>query len=371
MNKFYKNNILPKLYFPLFYFILILLRIYKTFLVNTKKKEKSRLIISAGLRGWDSIEFKELYYSACEYLNEKQVIKHSAIDSTKYYEDLHRIVMEYNPTHVLYDPRSGDQNLFSGTIEAIKITFLFTKKNIIPIVLSTDLSYRKWRIKSALVSALSGVVICFVSSKKIFPIFPHKRLFGPMLMPLSIKTFNSLNCLKQNLNNLEKKKAVFIGSLYEPRTTKLTKIKNGLNKIDLDLEIKGRVLGSPRKSDNEYWSTMVNAPIVFTTSDQVSSNDFDWSWIQNLVYRYIEVLSCGSLLIAPKVPGVDKYFQSGIHYVSFDTTEEAIEKITYYLNNDDSRTQIADRGKKIAKSLTNSKIFWTLVDNSLSTQSMK
>jgi hypothetical protein len=348
-----------------------LLRVYKTFFENSRKKEKSKLIISAGVRGWDSIEFKELYYSACEYLNENQVIKHSVIDSTKYYEDLHRIVIEQNPSHLLYDPRSGDQNLFSGSIEAIKIAFLLAYKNIIPIVLSTDLSHRKWRIKSALVSALSGVVICFVSSKKIYPIFPHKRLFGPMLMPLSIKTFNSLNSLKQNLNSFEQKKAIFIGSLYEPRTTKLTTIKNGLNKINLDLEIKGRVLGSPRKPDNEYWSTMVNAPIVFTTSDQITSNEFDYSWIQNLVYRYIEVLSCGSLLIAPKVPGVDKYFQSDVHYVSFDTTEEAIKKITYYLKNEEMRLKISEEGKKIANSLITSKIFWTLIDNSLSVNSIK
>jgi hypothetical protein len=338
--------------------------------VNSRKKEKSKLIISAGVRGWDSIEFKELYYSACEYLNENQVIKHSVIDSTKYYDDLHRIVIEQNPSHLLYDPRSGDQNLFSGSIEAIKIAFLLAYKNIIPIVLSTDLSHRKWRIKSALVSALSGVVICFVSSKKIYPIFPHKRLFGPMLMPLSIKTFNSLNSLKQNLNSFEKKKAVFIGSLYEPRTTKLTTIKNGLNKINLDLEIKGRVLGSPRKPDNEYWSTMVNAPIVFTTSDQITSNEFDYSWIQNLVYRYIEVLSSGSLLIAPEVPGILRYFKPGEHFISFTSVEDAINKIAFYLENESERVKIASEGKKHAGNLINSRIFWTLIDSNLSTDSI-
>ena len=370
MIKFYKSNILPKLYFPLFYFVLILLRVYKTIFVYSRKKEKSRLIISAGVRGWESIEFKELYYSACEYLNIQQVIKHSVIDSTKYFEDLHRVIMENNPTHVLYDPRSGDQNLFSGSIEAIKIAFLFTNKNIIPIVLSTDLSYRKWRIKSALVSALSGVVICFVSSKIISPIFPHKRLYGPMLMPLSVKTFNSLSSLKENLNNLEQKKAFFIGSLYEPRTTKLTTLKNGLNKIDLDLEIKGRVLGSPRKSDNEYWSTMVNAPIVFTTSDQVSSNEFDWSWIQNLVYRYIEVLSSGSLLIAPEVPGIQRYFKSGEHFISYTSIDDAIKKIAFYLENESERVKIASEGKKLAGNLINSRIFWTLIDSNLSTDSI-
>lgn len=71
----------------------------------------------------------------------------------------------------------------------------------------------------------------------------------------------------------------------------MNQIKIGLNEKGFDLDIRGRVLGGPRKPDSEYWATMVNANIIFTTANQISLPEFDWSWIQNLVYRYVEVLS--------------------------------------------------------------------------------
>ena len=43
----------------------------------------SELVISAGIRGWESIEFKELYASACEYLGDEAVFKHSLEDGVK------------------------------------------------------------------------------------------------------------------------------------------------------------------------------------------------------------------------------------------------------------------------------------------------
>ena len=41
----------------------------------------------------------------------------------------------------------------------------------------------------------------------------------------------------------------------------------------------------------------------------------------------------GTLLIAPNVPCVDRYFEPGKHFVAFSTENEAIDKIEYYLKN--------------------------------------
>ena len=371
MNKFYRNSILPRLYFPVFYIHLLLSNLISLLFYFRKSTNNTKLVISAGIRGWESIEFKELYTSACEYLGDEKVFKHSLEDNSKYFSDLKNTLKNINCTHFVYDPRTGNQSTCFGSFEAIKISLLLISKNITPIVLSTDLSIRSWRIKSSLVSVISGIVICFVSSKKIHPIFPHKRLFGPFLMSLSLRTFDNLENLKLKNENVTDKKAIFIGSLYEPRTTDLNFIKSGLNKKGFDLDIRGRVLGGARKPDSEYWSTMVNADIIFTTADQISNPEIDWSWIQNLVYRYLEVLASGSLLIAPKVPGVDRYFKPGIHFVSYENNDDAIEKISYYLKNSKLRNEIAKNGNKIARSLIESRIFWTLIDSNLSYKSLK
>lgn len=370
MKKYYRNEILPRLFFPIFYLHFFFIKTY-SLLIKKNAITETKLIISAGSRGWESIEFKELYASACEYLGEEKVFKHSVVDSTKYFKDVKHTLREIKGTHFVYDPRTGNQELIKGSWDVIRISYLFVKYNIIPIVLSTDLSIRSWRVRSSFASVISGIVICFVSPKNIHPIFPHKRLFGPFLMPLSFQTFKRLKLLKKPKSSDHKKHAIFIGSLYEPRTTMLNKIKEGLVKKGFDLDIRGRVLGGPRKPDSEYWGTMVNADIIFTTADQISLPEIDWSWVQNLVYRYVEVLSSGSLLIAPEVSGVDRYFQAGTHFVSFKNVDDAIEKISYYLENEVEKDTIAREGKKIARSLVETKIFWTLVDSNLSYKSLK
>lgn len=370
MYKIYRNTILPRLFFPVFYLHFFFIKVYSIF-IKKKEKDETKLILSAGSRGWESIEFKELYASACEYLGEEKVFKHSVVDTPKYYEDVKHALKSIKCTHFMYDPRTGNQELIKGSWDVIRISYLFVKYNITPIVLSTDLSIRSWRIRSSFASVITGIVICFVSPKKIHPILPHKRLFGPFLMPLSLQTFNSLKLLKKPTSSDHKKHAIFIGSLYEPRTTMLKRIKEGLVKKGFDLDIRGRVLGGPRKPDSEYWSTMINADIIFTTADQISLPEVDWSWVQSLVYRYIEVLASGSLLIAPEVPGVDKYLKPGVHFVSFTNVEEAIQNITYYLENESERKKIAEEGNKIAKSLIESRIFWALIDSNLSHKSLK
>lgn len=371
MYKIYRDTVLPRLFFPIFYIHYFLIKIYSIFFLKNNVTEKTTLILSAGARGWESIEFKELFTSACEYLGAVKVYKHSVVDTTKYYEDVKHTLKNVKCTHFLYDPRTGNQSLIKGTWDVIKISYLLVGYNITPIVLSTDLSIRSWRIRSSFVSVISGIVICFVSPSKIHPIFPHRRLYGPFLMPLSLNTFNTLSFLKTLQNVNHKKHAIFIGSLYEPRTTMLNQIKDGLIQKGFDLDIRGRVLGGPRKPDSEYWATMVNADIIFTTADQISLPEIDWSWVQNLVYRYVEVLASGSLLIAPEVPGVDRYFKSGVHFVAFTTPSEAIEKIVYYLRNKLERDRIAAEGNKMARALVESRIFWTLIDSNLSFKSLK
>lgn len=370
MKKFYLNEVLPRLFFPLYYIHSFLIILYSIFLKRTRNNFDTNLILSAGHRGWESIEFKELYATACEYLNSERVYKHVVIDSSRYYEDIKNTLKSKKCSHFMYDPRTGNQDLLKGTWEAIKISFLLAKYDITPIVLSTDLSIRIWRIKSSLVSALSGIVICFVSPQKIHPIFPHKRLFGPYLMPLSIETFNKLNLLKTEKVDSDIRQAIFIGSLYEPRTTMLNQIKASLIEKGFDLDIRGRVLGDIRKPDDEYWAAMVNADIIFTTSDQIDLPELDWKWVQNLVYRYVEVLSSGALLVAQDVPGVYKYFQPGMHFVSFNDTQDAIRKIEFYLENEFERSKIAKQGNLKARNLIESRIFWTLIDSNLGSNSL-
>jgi spore maturation protein CgeB len=102
-----------------------------------------------------------------------------------------------------------------------------------------------------------------------------------------------------------------------------------------------------------------------TTADQAIENGRDWNHVPHFLYRYLEVLACGTLLVAQDVPSVRRYFTPGIHFVSFDSPAEAIEVISHYLDNEEERLLIARQGKERADTLIMARSFWVQIDSGL------
>jgi spore maturation protein CgeB len=84
-----------------------------------------------------------------------------------------------------------------------------------------------------------------------------------------------------------------------------------------------------------------------------------------MVYRYLEVLASGSLLLAPDVPGILNYFTPGIHFVAFGSVGEAADKATYYLSAPSEADQISRQGHMRAKALVESRAFWLQINSAL------
>jgi len=189
-------------------------------------------------------------------------------------------------------------------------------------------------------------------------------------MPFSIETLNSLEILKSDSRRKQSVNPLFVGSMYEPRTSTLNSIRENLLPKGIEFEIRGRVLGSKRVSDSEYWEALVDSPIVLTTADQIPQAGADWPWLPHFVYRYTEVLAAGSLLFAPNIPGVSRYFLPGVHFVSFDGVEDAAEKITFFVNNKEERIAIANNGNRQIKHLVTSRCFWLTIDVALGYNSL-
>lgn len=370
-KSYLEQNVIPRIVFIPFYITRVILLILKPFHIfaaisKKKKPDDTLIVIEAGIKGWESIEFKELYQSACEYLGEANVTKLVVEPDADYYLQVKRIIKHTNATHYVYDPRTGSQNWAIGLLLSLKIAALFQHHKVTPIVLLTDLSVRTWRAQSGVVTASKGVVVSFMGSRVTKPIFPHNRLIGPCLMPFSLRTKEMLDQLiieNGNMNNF--RRAVFTGSLYEPRTTMLKEIAKGLEQKGHRLEIKGRELGSARVDDIEYWRRLINADIVITTSVQCVQSGTDWVHIPHFLYRYLEVQVCGSLLVAQDVPGVRRYFTPGVHFIAFENIDDAVEKIAYYLDNPSELRVIASQGKDRADALVAARSFWIVIDSAL------
>lgn len=374
IRAWYRDSLLPRVVFIPFWIMRLVpipFGVSRWAGANREEGIKStRLCIEAGVKGWELIEFKELYASACEYLGSNRVHKLQVTQGEPYLTQVRRALEDIRPTHYVYDPRTGSQDWGTGLWQAFRIAFLLHVRGITPIAFLTDLAVRSWRTQSAVVTAKSGTVVAFLSARKIYPIFPHRRLVAPSLMPLSETTMQFLNTLSGKRLETSPPKALFAGSLYEPRTSTLRAIAEGLEARGFALEIRGRKLGSPRVSDSNYWSMLGNAALVVTTADQIESSKMDWIWIQNVVYRYIEVTSCGTLLVAPEVPGIRRFLSPGIHFVPFTSPAHAVEVIEYYLSNEAERKKIAQQGRSRAQALVSARSFWTGVDIGLGKDSL-
>jgi spore maturation protein CgeB len=82
----------------------------------------------------------------------------------------------------------------------------------------------------------------------------------------------------------------------------------------------------------------------------INVNDKCWGYWSNRVGK---VLSVGGFLLQRFVPGMELFLRDGAAY--FNSKEEAVEKIKYYLEHEDERQQIADRGYEIGRDRFTSK----------------
>jgi hypothetical protein len=75
---------------------------------------------------------------------------------------------------------------------------------------------------------------------------------------------------------------------------------------------------------------------------------FNKSINRDLNMRFFEGLAAGALLVTDRIGnGLDKFGRDGEHYIGYDTAEEAIEKIRYYLAHAAEREQIAEHGQQL------------------------
>jgi hypothetical protein len=374
-----KNYFYNKIFLLIYLIIKLLLYIYSFYqkfskLNKINKSSKAFLAIEAGLKGWEAIDIKEIYQSACEYLEKDQVLKLKINQKENYLSQVHRFLIDHGHiTHFLHDPRSGrpetSKSFFNSIIDASRLAILFTKFNVIPIVYLTDIPYRSWRIQSTIVTINSGMVVTFSSTQRLKGLLTHNRFTGPSLMPISKKTLNHLITLREEMENQGQIENIvrFTGSLYEPRTTFLLHLQGKLNQ---NMSVIGREIGSPRVPDEEYWKRIITASINITTTESIKIKGNDISTLNQLVYRYLEVMAAGSMLLAPSIDGVSRYFEQGKDFIAYTNVDDAYSKALYYLKNSKEAEKIAMSGHRKAVILIRSKVFWLQIDASLGSDSM-
>ena len=336
---------------------------------SSVKRTKHAIGIAAGPKGWQSNELKELYTSAVEYFGKAHVYKLYVDRSKPHAPQLDSFIRQYQITHFIFDPRAwrqeSDQNYFNALSDSLAILRVLIIHGVVPLGYLTDISFRIWRSQAAVVTSLNGIVVTFAHPKPFQHIFPHSRILGPSIMPFSIKTLNKIKSRKNELIRLRKISNVvrFVGSLYEPRISFLNQFKTIMG---TRADIQGRSFGSERQPEYQYWDSIASAAIVITTAEQVIRPGFDLSSVNQLVYRYLEVMAADSLLLAPWVMGMERYFVPGVDFVVFSDLNDACKKAHYYLDRPDEARKISKSGHAKASALINCHAFWLQADAALS-----
>jgi hypothetical protein len=82
---------------------------------------------------------------------------------------------------------------------------------------------------------------------------------------------------------------------------------------------------------------------------QKSKIVFNISVNGDLNMRFFEAIASGALLITDRIKnGLESLFKENVHYVGYSSPKEAIDKINYYLQNEEERIAIASAGLSIA-----------------------
>ena len=330
-------------------------------------RDRPHLLIGAGQKGWDLIEYQEILSSASEYLGPGNVSKLAFCGKKPMIAELHAALRDVRPSHYYYDPRSGSQTPIKAAWETVAVAYLLEHYRVIPICALTDFPVKRWRLQTAVISARVGLVVSLMSPAVVGRLFPHRRIVGPMPFPLSRATLTRLRKRKQqNIGSKHRlqDKVVFVGMLYEPRKTTIEAIQKGLASRGIPMQIIGRMPDGSRISDDDYWDILCNARLIVSTSSQISGRHTDFDGHNHFIYKFIEVTAAGTALAIEPVEASEHLLRPDVDYIAYSSVDEAVAKISQLWDGESRLNGIAASGHLKASGIIDSFGFWDQVLNS-------
>ena len=228
------------------------------------------------------------------------------------------------------------------------------------IAMLTDVPVRKWRHSAILATSLSGHIYTLMPNELVSHLLPTSRTTGPMLLPISVSTSGKLSLIRSR--RTFGSDILFAGYPYGARLKVFQEIGTRLDEKDIQYDYSKysarAPVGSPNNSD-DYWNELASASIVVTTGIQCPEKySYGTDKYPHFIFRYFEVMLAGALLLSHKPPGSEQYFSPGIHYISYETGEEAADLLIDIARNPSCYHGVAIAGHKRARELAQQYPFW-------------
>lgn len=368
-NRLWRERLLPRAIIPLFWLYWLLL--LPAVLLGTVQRRRNRrrprvLAIESGKIGWTQVFFEELIGSAREYAGASAVVQHVIDRDEPYLAQLRANLDRDRPTHVVLDVRTPGQSWGASLRQALGAGWSVSRRGIVPVVVMTDAFYRRQRWHASVLSAHRGVVVTWASAEIVSRIFPHRRLIGPLVMPISrsrLAWLEERTAARRASGHATGSVVRFIGHVYSPRKDFLDCVAERLAPAGISLVINGDKAGT---SNDAYWQALVDSDVVVTTTLQGPDRSFmDWIWVQQAVFRFIETMAAGAALVASEVPGIERFFVPGREFLEFMPVDEAVSAIESLVRDAALRESVIEAGHAKAAALIRSDAFWTIIDSAL------
>lgn len=328
----------------------------------------SRILLFAGRRGWENPEYVEFQQSAIEFLGPRRVVSSWAPKGLRTFWLSISLVLR-RPSHFLYDPRWGSTNRILAVIEAhtIKLTCHIT--GCVPIGLLNDIPEITWRRKLGIVCNDLGVCLVLVSPKTARREIPEITVAaGPTPMPMSRRSLRTHQQEWPSPDSFENQSApvvTFVGSLYEPRESILSAFGQALDAWGIEFKTLVRDIKEPKIPRSAYMKFLATSDLTVTTADQMKTDKSLPIRVQHLVYRYIEALAAGTVLIAPTIEGAEEFLEAGTHFIRCDDISSPPPQLRRILMNRVLLEKIRLNARQRIRELTEEDFFWTFVNREL------
>lgn len=325
-----------------------------------------RLLIEAGEVGWaePAPGLLELEQSAKEYLGVQNVFRLEVPRGTKsYIRRCCQRILEVRPTHYFYDTRTGSQNPFWGSIQAIVIAVVLAWFRSSPLTILTNFPARRWRRQVSALTAQSGLILVLIRSDEAKIHLPHARVCGPIFMPFSNLRLQQIRKdFPRGSLRKSPKSVTFVGTSYEPRKTRLDEIGLALSKIGIKFIRHERSPQDAKISQERYWRVLRESPVVLTTADHIVKKGADFGFPPHMVYRYTEALVAEACLIAPDLGGpLEPWF----HFVPLGQLEDMDATATHLFETRHLVEEISRRGSAFITRRIENQSWWREVDDAL------
>ena len=177
---------------------------------------------------------------------------------------------------------------------------------------------------------------------------PYRKRFLPLWSPLDPSIYNNPGW-SRDIN------VSFLGQVGGYRSNRMPYIQHLMeNNVPIYCSLFNRAQQPPH---SKYVEVLRRSKIGLNFSDSLDTHQ--------LKARVFETMLCGAMLMESENPQTRCYFEPMKDYVSFDSKEDLVDKIRYYLEHEQQRAEIAARGELKVRQCYNHVEFWKRVMSKL------